>query len=147
MAVSPHITSAVRRLHFLSGSPADLGVPVRIDSAPDIGPGTYYVLLRQPAESLAADVFIMPSDRAVTAWLPRFRSRRPDLFAHPMGSRRITRILIHGPPAHRPRAADLDLRLIHFEPATSAYVVVEFDGGQQGQVWDFRPALPLVLRR
>ena len=88
-------------LHFLSGSPADLGVPVRIDSAPAIGPGTYYVLLRQPAESLAADVFIMPSDRAVTAWLPRFRSRRPDLFAHPMGTRRITRILIHGPPAHR----------------------------------------------
>lgn len=134
-------------LHFLSGSPTDLGVPVRIDSAPDIGPGTVYVLLRQPAESLAADLFIMPSDRAVTAWLPRFRGRRPDLFAHPMGSRRITRIVIHGPLAHRPRAADLDLRLIHFEPAASAYVVVEFDGCQQAQVWDFRPELPLVLRR
>jgi len=134
-------------LHFLSGSVGDLGLPVRIDSAPDIGPGTYYVLLRQPAESLAADLFIMPSELAVTDWLPRFRRRRQDLFAHPMGSQRITRILIHGPPAHRPRAADLDLRLIHFEPAASAYVVVEFDGGQQGQVWDFRPELPLVLRR
>jgi hypothetical protein len=134
-------------LHFLSGSPTDLGIPVRIDSVPDIDPGTYYVLLRQPAESLATEMFIMPSDRAVTAWLLEFRSRRPDLFAHPMGSRRITRILIHGPPAHRPRAADLDPRLIHFEEAASPYVVVEFDGGQQGQIWDFRPALPLVLRR
>jgi len=133
-------------LHLLSGSPADLGVPVRVDSAPNIGPGAVYIVLRQPAEALAADLFIMPSDRAVTAWLPRFRSRRPDLFAHPMGSRRITRIVIHGPPAHRPRAADLDLRLIHFEPDASAYVVVEFAGTQQAQVWDFRPALPLVLR-
>ena len=134
-------------LHFVSGSRADLGVPFRIDSAPQVRPATSYVLLRQPAESLAADLFIMPGDRAATAWLPRFRSRRPDLFAHPMGSRRITRLLVLGPPAHRPRAADLELRLIQFEPAASPCVVVELDGGQQGRVWDLRPELPVVLRR
>jgi len=133
-------------LHFLSGSPAELGFPVRIDSAPDISPDTWYILLRQPAESLAVDLFIMPDNRAVNTWLPRFRSHRPDLLAHPMGSRRITRIEIHGPPAQRPRAADLDLRLIQFEPAPEAYVVIELDGGQLGQVWDFRPELPLVLQ-
>lgn len=133
-------------LHFLSGSPAELSLPVRIDSAPDISPDTYYLLLRQPAESLAADLFIMPNNLAVTTWLLRFRNRRPELFAHPMGSRRITRVVIHGSPAQRPRAADLDLRLIQFEPAPEPYVVVELDGGQQGRVWDFRPELPLVLR-
>ncbi|MEP7326115.1 MAG: hypothetical protein ABI836_09225 [Gemmatimonadota bacterium] len=134
-------------LHFLSGTRADLGLPVRLDSAPHLGPGNYYVLLRQPAESLAADLFIMPPRQAVTSWLSRFKSSEPDLFAHPLGVHRITRVSLHGEPANRPRAADLDLRLVHFEPAESRYLEVEFDGGQQGQTWDLRPAIPLVLRR
>lgn len=130
-------------LHVWSGSAADLRVPVRIDSTTDVT----YVLLRQPAESLAADLFVMPGDRAVPSWSARFRSRRPDLFAHPMGGRRITSIVIHGPPAQRPGAADLEPRLIRFTPDSRTYAVIEFDGGQRGQVWDLRPELPLVLRR
>jgi hypothetical protein len=133
-------------LHFLSASAASLPIPVRIDSAPDIGPGTYYLLLRQPAESLAADLFVMPTELAGTTWLPRFRRRRPNLFAHPLGGRRITRIVVHGPPLHRPGPADLDLRLIQFEPDVQVYAVVELDEGVQGQIWDFRPTLPLILR-
>ncbi len=32
-----------------------------------------------------------------------------------------------------------------FEDATSADLVLEFDGGQRGQVLDLRPVLPLIL--
>lgn len=130
-------------LHFLSGSRSDLRVPVRIDSTAD----AYYVLLRQPEESLAADIFIMPDDQAVPAWVARYQHRRPEIFAHPIGGRRITRIVIHGPPGQRPNAAELELRLIRFEPDSSTYAVIEFDGGQRGQARDLRPALPLVLER
>ena len=56
-------------LHFLCGGPSDLRVPFRLDAVPDTRPVSYYVLLRQPEESLATDVFIMPPDRAVTSWL------------------------------------------------------------------------------
>jgi hypothetical protein len=130
-------------LHVLSGSTADLRVPVRIDSTTDVT----YVLLRQPAESLAAALFVMPGDRAVPSWIARSRNRKPNLFAHPMGGRRITGIVIHGPAEQRPSAADLDLRLIRFQPDSRTYAVIEFDGGREGETRDLRPALPLVLRR
>jgi hypothetical protein len=134
-------------LHFLSGTAADLPVPARADPAPHLGPGIAYLLLRQPTESLAVDLFVMPPGRPATSWLGRYRSRRPDLFAHPMGAHSITRIVVHGRSANRPRAADLDLRPIHFAPAGAPYLVVEFDDGKEGRSWDLRPALPLVLRR
>jgi hypothetical protein len=133
-------------LHFLSGTPADLRIPIRLDSAARLRPGTYYVLLRQPEESLAADVFIMPDDRAVTSWLGRYRSKRPDLFTHPLGARRITRVIIRGRPRQRPRAAELDTRLVGFEEASTPHLVLELDGGQRGQTLDLRPVLPLILR-
>lgn len=134
-------------LHFLSGSPADFTIPTRRDSAARLRPGTYYVLLRQPAESLAPDVFTMPDDRAVTSWIGRFRSRRPDLFSHPSGARRITGITIRAPASQRPRAAELETRLVRFEEASSPELVLEFDGGQLGKTLDLRPALPIILRR
>lgn len=134
-------------LHFLSGTVADLTIPTRLDSAARLRPGTYYVLLRQPEELLAPDVFIMPDDRAVTTWLGRYRSRRPDLFSHPWGVRRITRIFVRGPANQLPRSATLDTRLVRFEVANSPYLVLEFDGGHVGETLDLRPALPVILQR
>lgn len=134
-------------LHFLSGSPADLPIPTRLDSAARLGPGTYYVLLRQPAETLAPDIFVMPTGRAVPAWIGRYRRRRPDVFTHPLGAGRITHVTLRGPPQQRPRAATLETRLVSFEAASDPCLVVEFDGGRRGERWDLRPALPLILQR
>lgn len=133
-------------LHFLSGSPADLGIPIRLDSAPRMRPGTAYVLLRQPEESLAVDLFITPDYLSVTSWLGRYMSRRPDLFSHPLGTRRLTRAWVRGQPDQLPRAARLRPRLVDFEKATSPLLVLEFDGGHRGQVLDLRPVLPLILQ-
>jgi hypothetical protein len=134
-------------LHFVTDPPVELPFPVRRDPAPHLGPNIFYLLLRQPQESLAVDVFIMPASGAVTAWLGRYRKRRPDLFTHPLGARRISRILLYGAPANRPRAADLVSGPVGFASAGTQYVVVEFDDSPQGRVWDLRPTLPLVLRR
>ncbi len=134
-------------LHFLDGKAIDLPIPGRREAAPHLGPNVFYLLLRAPAESLAADIFVMPPAVAVTEWLERFRGRRAELFAHPGGFRRITRVIIRGAPANRPRAMDLDPRLITFESAATQYAVVEFDGGTQQREWDLRPVLPLILRR
>ena len=134
-------------LHFLPDAGEDLAFPVRRDPAPHLGPNTYYLLLRQPDEPLAADVFIMPRSAAVTAWLSHYRSKHPDLFAHALGAGRITRVVLRGPPANRPRAAVLAPRLLSFEADPTQYLVVEFDGGLQSRRWDLRPTLPLVLCR
>lgn len=132
-------------LHFVSGTVSDLHVPVRLDSAARMRPGTYYVLLRQPDESLAADLFIMPAYSAVNSWVGRYRTRRPDLFAHPLGVRRITHLVIRGPVQQRPRAAALPVGLVRFEEATTPHLVLEFDEARRHQTLDLRPALPLVL--
>lgn len=132
-------------LHFVSGAVTDLPVPVRLDSAARLQPGTYYILLRQPEESLATDLFIMPAAAAVTTWMARYERRRPDLFAHPLGVRRITRVVVRGPAPQRPRAAALETRLVSFEEAASPHLVVEFDGGRRHATLDLRPAVPLVL--
>jgi hypothetical protein len=134
-------------LHFLSGTAADLSTPARREAAPHLGADMFYLLLRQPEESQAADIFVMPPTAAVTRWLDRFRGRRPNLFAHPLGAHRITRVLLHGSPGNRPRALDLDLGSLGFESAPTQYAIIEFDGARLGREWDLRPALPLVLRR
>ena len=132
-------------LHFVSGAVSELPVPFRLDSAARLQPGTYYVLLRQPEESLATDLFIMPANSAVTTWLARYARRRPDLFAHPLGVRRITRVVVRGPAPQRPRAAALQTRLVSFEKAARPHLVVEFDGGRRHATLDLRPVVPLVL--
>jgi len=95
-------------------------------------PPAYYALLRQPMESLATDLSIIPADRAVTSWLERSRTRRLDLFAHALGGQRITRLMIRGPLPQRPDAADLDLRPIQFEEAAEPLLLLELDGGRAG---------------
>ena len=134
-------------LHLLAGSTSDLKVPFRLDVIPETRPVTYYVLLRQPEDSLATDVFIMPRDRAVTSWLGRYRRRQPAIFAHPAGVRRITRVLVRGPQAQPSRLSTLDVRLVRFEEWDGPLLEVEFDGGVRGQTWDLRPALPVLLSR
>jgi hypothetical protein len=132
-------------LHFQAGSPADLGIPFRLDPIPDTQPPAAYVLLRQPAESLAPDVFIMPDDRAVTTWLDRFRRREPEQFAHPAGFHRMTRVIVHTALGQYPASARLDLRRVRFADSPTAFLEVEFDDGVRGQIWDLRPRLPLIL--
>ena len=92
-------------------------------------------------------MFVMPPPAAVTQWLDRFRGRRPNLFVHPVGARRITRVLLHGSPVNRPHAMDIDVPSLGFVLAPTQYAIVEFDGARQGREWDLRPTLPLVLRR
>ncbi len=132
-------------LHLLSGAESDFTGRYRLDPIPETDPQEYWVLLRQPAETLAPDMFIMPKDRAVPAWIDRFRSRRPERFAHPAGMHRITRVVIHETAAQRPQAAGLDIRLVRFVEGTEPLLEVEFDGGGQGKRRDLRPALPIVL--
>jgi hypothetical protein len=134
-------------LHFLSGSVADLTTPYRLDVVPESDPAEYYVILRQPAESLAADVFIMPQDGAVTSWIGRFRNRQPNRFAHPAGFRRITRVVVHGTHAMPSALAGLDVRLVGFVASSEPLMEVQFDGGGRGETWDLRPALPVILSR
>ncbi len=88
----------------------------------------------------------MPPQAAVTSWLSGYRQKRPDLFAHPLGVHRLTGLVVHGPAANRPHAADLELQRVRFEPADRPYLTVEFDDARQGRMLDLRPALPLVLR-
>ena len=133
-------------LHFRTGGPTDVRFPMTRDPIPESDPPAEYLLLRQAAESLAVDLFIMPADRAVTNWLGRYSARRPDLFAHPLGVQRITRVVVRGSPAQRPKAADLDLRPVRFEEAAEPLLLVEFDDGQAGKTRDLRPALPMILR-
>ena len=87
----------------------------------------------------------MPGARAVTTWIQRYHTRRPELFTHRSGVHRITKVVIRGPRAQRPRAASLDPRLVHFEEADGPLLDIEFDNDRAGQRLDLRPALPLVL--
>jgi hypothetical protein len=133
-------------LHFLSGNLADLAAPYRLDAIPETSPATFYVILRQPADSLAADAFIMPQDRAVTSWIERYRRRQPARFTHPAGLRRITRVVVRGAHAEPASLAGLDIRLVHFQQSGEPLMEVEFDDGLRSQRWDLRPALPVILR-
>jgi hypothetical protein len=134
-------------LHFLAGRAAELPIPTRREAAPHLGPNEFYLVLRGRDESKAADVFVVPPIAAVTTWLDRYRARRPEVFSHPLGAHRITRVTLRGSPPNRPRAMDLDVRPIVFEPSPTQYVILQLDGGLQGREVDLRPVLPLVLRR
>lgn len=131
-------------LHFQEGDRSGLAIPYELDPIPGED-GLYWTLLRQPAESLATEMFILPVERAVTAWIATFRTRWPALLTHASGARRITGVVVRGPAALRPAAAGLDLRLVRFEEGQNPLLEVEFDGGGRGQVRDLRPALPVIL--
>lgn len=135
-------------LRRLPGDSAALPVPVERETAAWLEPGAAYELLRQPADSLAADVFVVPAAAAVPRWIARARQREPSLWQHPRGGRAITRVMFYGLPAHRPNALRV-LRPsgVESENASAPLLEIHLDDGARNERVDFRPTLPLVIIR
>jgi hypothetical protein len=135
-------------LRRVAGFTAALPVPVRRDSAAYLRPGEAFEELNQPADSMAAELFVLPQSRAVPTWIERAMGRHPELYAHAPGSRRITRITLRGRPEHEPvalrRLAPGD---IAFAPADTVVLELELDGGVRAERVDLRPLLPVVIVR
>ena len=126
-------------------------VPARRYSAPWMPPGTVIQLLRQPAESLAAELFVVQDEIALPWWIGRVRHEATILVQHPGRWRRVRRVVVHGPTAQLP-AALARLRPANIAwrsdaTAAAAWVEMELEGGTPGRTVDLRPTLPLVLRR
>jgi hypothetical protein len=135
-------------LRRVAGDTAALPVPVEREAAEWLEPGAAYELLRQPADSFAADLFVVPEVAAVPRWVARARQREPRLWQHPGGGREITRIRLHGLSHHQPNALRA-LRPTRIETATASAPLLELqiDGGVRGERVDLRPTLPLVIVR
>jgi hypothetical protein len=135
-------------LRRLPGDTAALPVPVKRESAEWLEPGTAYELLRQPRETLAADIFVVPSSRAVPHWIASVRERAPDLLQHPGGGRKITRVRVYGPARQHPMAFRALLpKPVEMVRAAKPLLEVELDDGARGERVDLRPVLPLVIVR
>lgn len=135
-------------LHRVAGDTAALPVPVEREAADWLGPDAFYELLQQPADSLAADFFIVPAAAAVPRWIGRAQQREPGLWNHPRGGRAITAVRLGGPPEQIPIALRA-LGPLHVEArdAPAALLELEIDHGARGERIDFRPTLPLVIVR
>ncbi len=135
-------------LRRLPGQGQEFGFSVRREPAPWIEPGAAYELLNQPADSLAADFFVVPAAAAVPTWIDRLRARSPQLLRHPGGGHDITLVRLHGPAEQQPsrfsllRPAQIEIRRAS-EPLLEIYV----DGGVHNSRTDLRPALPIVVVR
>ncbi len=135
----------VRRM---AGDTAPLPVPVEREAADWLGPDAFYELLHQPADSLAADFFVVPAISAVPRWIARAKQREPTLWMHPGGGRMVTMVRVHGPPQQLPRALHV-LRPVHLDSrdAPAPLLELEIDRGLRGERVDLRPLLPLVIIR
>ncbi len=135
-------------LHRMPGDTAALPVPVELEPAEWLEPGAAYELLRQPPDSLAAELFVVPPISAVPSWIERLRERSPELLQHPGGGDEVALVRIHGPPEHEP-AAFLVLRPARVEMIRGSEPLLELHltGGDRGQRVDLRPILPLVVVR
>ena len=126
-------------------------VSARRYSAPWMPPGTAIQLVRQPAESLAAELFVVQDEVAQPWWIGQVRHEATILLQHPGGWRRVRRVVVHGPTAQLPAAlARLEPARIEWRSdasAAAAWVEMELEGGAPGRTVDLRPTLPLVLRR
>lgn len=135
-------------LRRLAGDTAALPVPVERLYASWLPAGMAYELLHQPSDSLAADFFVVPATNAVPTWIARARERVPELFQHPGGGSRITRVLVHGAAAHEPAAfRALSPKPVAMIRAPAPLIELTLDDGTRGQRVDLRPVLPLVLLR
>ena len=124
------------------------GVASRAYTAPWMPPGTAILLLRQPAESLAAELFVVQDEIALPWWIAQVRHEAPSLLEHPGGWRRVRRVVVHGPTAQAPAAlAQLHPARVEWKLDTARWVEVELEGGSPARTVDLRPTLPLVLRR
>lgn len=131
--------------------PADttaLPIPVQREPAPWLGPDAAYELLLQPADSLAAEFFIIPARAAVPMWIDRLRERSPEELRHSAGGRVITLVRMYGPPEHQPTAfRALRPQRIDLREAAEPLLEIHLDGGTTGRHADLRPALPLIIVR
>jgi hypothetical protein len=135
-------------LRRVKGDTAPLPVPVQRESAPWLGSGAAYEVLRRPAESRASDFFIVPPRAAVTTWFDRVRRDAPALLKHPGGGHAITRVVQYGPAAQEPAAFQrLRPARLEFVRAAKPVIEVQLDGGVTGRKIELRPALPLVIVR
>jgi hypothetical protein len=135
-------------LRRLPGDTAALPVPVERETAPWLEPGTAYELLHQPADSVAADLFVVPASRTALASLARLRERRPELLRHPGGGRTITLVRVHGPVQHEPAAFGvLRPRPVEMRRAAEPLIELQLDGAVLRRRVDLRPTLPLVIVR
>lgn len=135
-------------LHRLPGDTAALPVPVRLEAADWLPPGSAYELLHQPSDTLAADFFVVPAATAVPTWIARARARYPRTFTHPGGGRTISLLRVFGMPAQEPAAfAMLRPRRIESRRAPEPLLELHIDAGPGERRTDLRPVLPLVLVR
>jgi hypothetical protein len=135
-------------LRRVPGFTSPLPVPVRLDSAAYMKPGEAFEELNQPADSLAAELFVLPPSRAVPSWIERAKVKHPELFRHRNGERRITRIRLSGRPEQEPAAlAALEPGGIERNRSDSVLLELELDHGTRGERVDLRPLLPVVIRR
>lgn len=124
------------------------GVASRSYSAPWMPPGTAILLLRQPAESLAAELFVVQDEIALPWWIAQVHHEAPILLQHPGGWRRVRRVVVHGPATQAPAAlAQLHPARVEWKLDVARWVEVELEGGSPARTVDLRPTLPLVLRR
>jgi hypothetical protein len=135
-------------LRRLPGDTAALPVPVQRETAAWLEPGTAYEILLQPADSLAADFFVVPAGRSLLSSLSWLREQRPELLQHAGGGRIVTLVRVHAPPHHEPAA----FRVLRPRPAEivnemEPLVELHLDGAMKRSRVDLRPLLPLVIVR
>jgi Glyoxalase-like domain len=135
-------------LRRVPGFTSPLPVPVRLDSAAYLKPGEAFEELNQPADSLAAELFVLPPSRAVPTWIERAKTRHPELFRHPNRGRRLTRMRLSGRPEQEPAAlAALEPGGIERARSDSVLLELELDQGARRERVDLRPLLPVVILR
>ena len=129
------------------GDTTPLPVPVEREPAEWLEPGAAYELLRQPGDSLAADLFVVPPISALPSWIGRVREEDPAILEHPGGGREITLVRLHGPPEQEPRAiVALQPGRLEMVRGPEPLLELHLDAGRQERV-DLRPILPLVVVR
>ena len=105
-------------------------------------------MLRQPADSLAAEFFVVPASSALPSWIGRVKKGTPELLEHPGGGNRIELARMYGPPGHEPVSfRALRPARIEIVPASEPLLELYLTVGTERQRLDLRPVLPLVIVR
>lgn len=135
-------------LRRMPGDTAALPVPVELEAAEWLEPGAAYELLRQPADSLSADFFVVPPMSSLPSWIARLRERSPELLRHPGGGKEVALVRVQGPLAHEPTAFSVlrpgRVEMVH---GSEPLLELQLTGGTGSERVDLRPVLPLVVVR
>lgn len=110
--------------------------------------GAAYEILRQPADSLAAEFFVVPPISSLPSWIHRVRERSPELLEHPGGGHEVALVRVNGPPEQEPRAFPV-LRpgRVEMGRASEPLLELHLTGSARRERVDLRPILPLVVVR